>query len=80
MKQNDKFEMAIKRLEEITQILERGDLTLEESLSLFEEGIKLTNKCSKLLDEAEGKIKIMIRDLNGKISFKDFDGGNEELE
>ena len=70
MKQNDKFEMAIKRLEEITQILERGDLTLEESLSLFEEGIKLTNKCSKLLDEAEGKIKIMIRDLNGKISLK----------
>jgi exodeoxyribonuclease VII small subunit len=80
MRKKCDFETAIKRLEQVTEKLERGDLTLEESLSLFEEGINLTNKCSKLLDEAEGKIKVMVRDLNDKICFKDFDGGNEEFE
>jgi exodeoxyribonuclease VII small subunit len=77
MKRDYKFEDAIKRLEEITEKLEQGDLTLEKALSLYEEGIKLTNKCSLLLDEAEGKIKIITKDFNGKISFKDYDGGNE---
>ncbi|MGI6485761.1 MAG: exodeoxyribonuclease VII small subunit [Tepidanaerobacteraceae bacterium] len=55
MKRDYKFEDAIKRLEEITEKLEQGDLTLEKALSLYEEGIKLTNKCSLLLMKLKGR-------------------------
>lgn len=75
-----KYEETVERLEEITERLERGDLTLEESLILFEEGIKLTRICSKILDEAEGKIEVLTKDLNGDISLKDFNGGSEKIE
>ncbi|HHY09715.1 MAG TPA: exodeoxyribonuclease VII small subunit [Firmicutes bacterium] len=54
-----KFEQALARLEEIVRLLEKGEATLEESLKLFEEGVKLARHCSKKLDEAEGKIKIL---------------------
>lgn len=74
-----KYEEAINKLEEITRRLEKGDLTLEEALTLFEEGINLTKICSKILDEAEGKIEILVKDLNGNISLKDFNGGSEEI-
>ncbi|KXG78158.1 Exodeoxyribonuclease 7 small subunit [Fervidicola ferrireducens] len=70
-----KYEEAIARLEEIIEKLEQGNLSLEESLSLFEEGIKLTKICTKILDEAEGRVQVLIKDLNGQIDFKDFDGG-----
>ena len=51
------FEAAMKRLEEITAIFEKGDTTLDEMLKLFEEGTKLTALCSKKLTEAEQKVK-----------------------
>nr|PZN03123.1 MAG: exodeoxyribonuclease VII small subunit [Bacillota bacterium] len=70
-----KYEDAIARLEEIIEKLEGGNLSLEESLSLFEEGVKLTKICTKILDEAEGRVQVLIKDLNGQIDFKDFDGG-----
>lgn len=72
-----KYEDAINKLEVITARLEKGDLTLEEALTLFEEGIKLTKICSKILDEAEGKIEVLVKDLNGNISLKEFNGGLE---
>ena len=50
------FEQALERLDEIVRHLEKGDLPLQESLSLFEEGTKLLTACSKLLDEAEQKV------------------------
>jgi exodeoxyribonuclease VII small subunit len=50
------FERALERLEEIVRHLEQGDLPLQESLSLFEEGTKLLTACSKQLDEAEQKV------------------------
>jgi len=75
-----KYEEAINKLEEITARLEKGDLTLEEALTLFEEGIKLTKICSKILDEADGKIEVLVKDLNGNISLKEFNGGSEEIE
>jgi len=61
-----KFEDALKRLEEIADKLETGDLSLEESLKLYQEGIKLKEWCYKYLQEAEGKIYKIIQSNNGK--------------
>ena len=55
-KQTMSFEESLVRLEEIVRHLERGDLPLNESLSLYEEGTALIASCSKLLDEAEQKV------------------------
>jgi exodeoxyribonuclease VII small subunit len=59
------FEDAIKRLEEITDILDKGDLSLDESLKLYEEGIQLKKKCYDYLKKAEGKIFKIVQN-NGK--------------
>jgi exodeoxyribonuclease VII small subunit len=57
-----KFEAALARLEEIVQELEKGDLPLEQSLKLFEEGIKLSRICNSRLEEAERKVEILLKD------------------
>lgn len=62
------FEEAISELEEIVEKLEKGELTLEESMTYFEQGIKLSKYCSKMLDEAEKKISVLIEEENGKIN------------
>jgi exodeoxyribonuclease VII small subunit len=54
------------RLETIVSELERGDLPLDESLKIFEEGIKLSKSCLKMLDEAERKVEVLIQDKDGK--------------
>ncbi|HEX7714313.1 MAG TPA: exodeoxyribonuclease VII small subunit [Bacillota bacterium] len=54
------YEEALKRLEEIVERLEGGDLTLEESLSLFEEGIGLAKFCNGKLDAAEGRVEMLL--------------------
>jgi exodeoxyribonuclease VII small subunit len=61
-----KFEDAMARLETIVAELEKGDLPLDESLKIFEEGIKLSKNCLKMLDEAERKVEILIQDRDGK--------------
>lgn len=58
----EKFETAMKRLEEIVSKMEAGDLPLEESLRLFEEGIKLSRSLNKTLEEAERKVEILLSD------------------
>jgi exodeoxyribonuclease VII small subunit len=55
------FEAAMQRLEEIAAALEAGDLPLEESVKLFEEGMELTRYCASRLEEAERKLKKLIR-------------------
>ena len=60
-----RFEDAMKELEEIVKRLESGDLSLEESLKIFEEGIALSRYCFKKLEEAEKKISILINDEGG---------------
>jgi len=75
-----KYEEALNRLEHITVQLEKGDLTLDEALTFFEEGIKLVKICSKMLDEAEGKIQVLTKDLEGSQTLKDFNGGSELIE
>ncbi|MGI6147797.1 MAG: exodeoxyribonuclease VII small subunit [Limnochordia bacterium] len=54
------FETALAKLEQIVRELEAGELSLEESLKLFESGVSLARLCSKKLDEAEGKIQILL--------------------
>ena len=61
------FEDSVKRLEEIVAHLEAGDLPLEQSLALFEEGTGLVKSCSKLLDEAEQKVLILRTGEDGDI-------------
>ena len=60
------FESSLKRLEEIVSRMERGDVPLEEALSLFEEGTSLVKSCTKLLDEAELKIVQLTKGQNGE--------------
>lgn len=60
--ENLSFEVAIKSLEQIVQELEKGDLNLDESMKKFEEGMALSKKCTKILEEAEKKITILIKD------------------
>lgn len=59
------FESAMQRLEEIVQILERGDTSLEESLRLFEEGMELAKFCEARLAEAEAKLKMLVKKDEG---------------
>ena len=72
----ESFETALKRLEEIVQRLEQGDLPLEDSLHLFEEGVRLTRVCSQRLDRAEKRIEILMRDELGQVQAKE---GNPSL-
>ena len=59
------FEESLKRLEEIVHALENGDTPLEESISLFEEGVKLSGYCNKLLESAEQKVTVLTKDASG---------------
>ena len=67
------FEEAFKRLEQIVGNLESGDLSLEESMKLFEEGIGLTEACKSRLEDAEQKIQLLLKNSDGKLSLEDKD-------
>jgi exodeoxyribonuclease VII small subunit len=73
------YEEAIARLEEIVQRLETGDLSLEESLTLFEEGIGLARHCSGKLDAAEGKLEILLGFDGNEPKIGTFKPGLEEV-
>jgi exodeoxyribonuclease VII small subunit len=60
------FEGALKQLEDIVQRLEKGELSLEESLKMYEEGIRLSRLCHTKLDEAEGRIEQLLKDARGE--------------
>ena len=62
-----KFEKAIQRLETIVDDLEKGELDIDKSLEIFEEGIKMSRVCSKKLNEAEAKIEKLTRDQKGEL-------------
>ena len=67
-----KFEECLERLEKIVAELEKGELSLDRSLELFDEGMKLSGSCRKELEEAEGKIEILLK-RNGKLQAEAFD-------
>ena len=66
------FEESLKKLESIVDKLEKGDLSLEESLKLFEEGVGLSAVCKKELEEAEGKVEMLIKQRNGSLKSEPF--------
>ena len=77
-----KFEKAMTRLESIVEELERGDLDIDKSLEIFEEGIKMSRLCSKKLNEAEAKIQKLSKGKKGDLITELFpvDDKNEEQE
>ncbi len=68
------FEKKLGRLEEIVQKMEKGDLALDESLKMFEEGVRLSRECQTRLTEAEEKVKKLVSfDSNGKPVLENFE-------
>ncbi|MBP8976923.1 MAG: exodeoxyribonuclease VII small subunit [Bacteroidetes bacterium] len=72
------LEQSLKRLEEIVGILEGGEIPLDESLDLFEEGILLSKKCSEKLKKAELRIEKLIKNLDGQFELRDFTEEEDE--
>ena len=68
------FEAALRRLEKIVVSLEGKNESLEKSLTLFEEGVKLTETLRSHLDTAEQRIQVLMKDADGKMSAKNFEG------
>ena len=72
-KQSKTFEESMGRLEQIVRAMERGDVPLEESLKLFQEGTELVQTCTKLLDNAQLQIKKVMTAADGSPVLEDFD-------
>lgn len=80
------FEKTLAELEEIVQQLEEGDKPLDQSIALYERGVKALKSCHAVLDQAEQRIKTLVKDAGGKPALKDSapdrgdedDGGEEE--
>jgi exodeoxyribonuclease VII small subunit len=67
-----KFEDSLKKLESIVAQLEEGDLALEDSLKLFEEGVGLSAACKQELDSAEGKVQMLVKQRDGSQRLEPF--------
>ena len=75
--ENLNFETAMKQLEEIANQLEKNDLDLDKAVEKFEEGMKLSKKCSEILENAEKKINILINDGKDNFSEEEFNTNKE---
>ena len=73
------FERSLARLEEVVRKLESPQLSLDEAMKLFEEGVVLSRECQKQLEEAEGKVEILLEKADGKLLAEPFEpeGGGE---
>jgi exodeoxyribonuclease VII small subunit len=71
--ENLKFEDSLKKLETIVEKLESGDLSLEESLQAFEEGVSLSLSCQQELKKADGKVNLLIKKMNGELELIEFE-------
>ena len=72
-----KFEECLQRLEKIVLELEQGEIPLEKSLTLFEEGMQLSSTCRKELEQAEGKVEVLLK-KNGKLQAEPFESPAEK--
>ena len=72
------FEFALARLEEIVGKLENANLSLDDAMKLFEEGVQLSRDCQKFLEQAEGKVEILLKKAGGEIAAEPFDPEDEE--
>ena len=71
------FERSLEELERIVRELEQGELPLERSLELFEQGVKLSRECQERLSQAERRIEILMRDNQGRATVRPFDPESE---
>lgn len=76
------FEEQLTALEGVVEQLERGDLTLEDSVRLFEEGVRLSKACKGELDSAEGRIEVLVEGASGKMqpARMDVEGDEDDAE
>jgi exodeoxyribonuclease VII small subunit len=70
------FEKSLTRLEEVVKRMEGPDLSLDEAMKLFEEGVTLSRECQKQLEEAEGRVEILLKKADGKIVAEPFNTDN----
>ncbi|MBI2985765.1 MAG: exodeoxyribonuclease VII small subunit [Deltaproteobacteria bacterium] len=76
-----KFEEALEELEKVVEQIESGELSLEDSLAAFEEGVRLVKYCNQKLTEVEKKIELLVKDKEGRLQLKPLAGvGGEETE
>lgn len=68
----EKFETALKKLEDVVRRLEGGELSLDDSLKAFEEGVKLAGFCSKKLNEAEKRVELLLKQKDGTFTREKF--------
>jgi exodeoxyribonuclease VII small subunit len=71
------FEKSLGRLEEVVRRLESPQLSLDDAMKLFEEGVELSRECQKQLEEAEGKVEILLKKADGKLVAQPFDPERE---
>ena len=74
------FEKDLTQLETVVERLERGDLTLDDSVRLFEEGMKLSQACKEELEQAEGRIQVLVEGKGGKVQTAEMEVGEDEDE
>ena len=72
------FEFSLARLEEIVGKLESANLSLDDAMKLFEEGVQLSRDCQKHLEQAEGKVEILLKKSGGEMAAEAFDPESEE--
>ncbi|HEX2710750.1 MAG TPA: exodeoxyribonuclease VII small subunit [Candidatus Acidoferrales bacterium] len=72
------FERSLARLEELVRRLESANLSLDEAMKLFEEGVELSRECQKQLEEAEGRVEILLKKADGKVVAEPFEPEAEE--
>jgi len=73
MEKKETFEESLGALEKIVAQLEEGDLPLEKSLELFEEGVRLSKKCQQRLEQAERRIELLVKDSDGEPVLEEFE-------
>lgn len=72
------FEFCLTRLEEIVRKLDSANLSLDDAMKLFEEGMQLSRDCQKYLEQAEGKVEILLKKAGGEMVAEPFEPGAEE--
>ena len=74
------FEERLTSLEAVVERLERGDLTLDESVRLFEEGVHLSNACKLELEQAEGRIQVLVETQGGGVQVAEMEVEDEDID
>jgi exodeoxyribonuclease VII small subunit len=73
------YEAALEDIERIVEQLESGELSLEDSLAIFEKGVGLTKYCYQKLDEVEKRIEVLTKDREGKLQLKNFEAAEDKF-